>query len=69
VAAAPQPPDDAAEYGGWRDALKTVANLYRLAAATGDKDRAKAFREQAGRTAAAARKAAAKLGLGPCAQA
>ena len=68
VAAAPQPPDDAAEYGGWRDALNTAANLYRLAAATSDKGRAKAFREQASRTAAAARKTAAKLGLASCAR-
>lgn len=69
IAAAPRPADDAPEYGGWTDALATAANLYRLADGTSDAGRARALRAQAGRTAAAARKTAGKLGLSECAKA
>jgi hypothetical protein len=63
----PRPTDADARYTGWTDALKTTANLHRLAA-DADADKAKALREQAERTAAAARKSAAKLGLRACAR-
>jgi hypothetical protein len=67
VTAVPRPTDADARYTGWVDALRTTANLQRLAV-DADGDKAKALREQAGRTAAAARATAAKLGLADCAR-
>jgi hypothetical protein len=69
VSAVPRPSDATPAYTGWTNALKTAANLYRLAAVTPDRPRAEALREQAARSAAAARKTAGQLGLGDCAQA
>jgi hypothetical protein len=67
VARVPRPTDADSSYTGWTDALKTVANLRRLAATTkGDKQ--KASRAQAELTEAAARKTAGKLGLTACAK-
>lgn len=68
IVATPRPADDSPEYGGWTDSLKTAANLYRLADGTKDDTRAKALREQAERTSAAARKTAGALGLAECAK-
>jgi hypothetical protein len=64
----PRPTDAPARYGGWLDALTTVGNFLRLAAATNDGKRADALRAQAGRTAAAARQTARELGLPDCAK-
>jgi hypothetical protein len=63
-----QPSDAGPLYGGWRDALRTVPNLLRLAAQTTDAGRADALRVQAAKTAAASRKSARKLGLATCAK-
>lgn len=67
VARVPRPTDADARYTAWTDGLKTVANLRRLAA-DADGDKAKALREQAERTAAAARNTAGQLGLADCAK-
>jgi hypothetical protein len=69
VSAVPRPSDAPPAYTGWTNALKTAANLYRLAAVTPDQSRAEALSEQAARSAAAARKTAGQLGLSDCAQA
>jgi hypothetical protein len=68
VANVPRPSDATPAYTGWTNALKTSANLYRLAAVTKDESRAKGLRAQAARSAAAARKTAGELGLFDCAQ-
>jgi hypothetical protein len=67
VAGVPRPTDADARYTAWTDGLKTVANLRRLAA-DADGDKAKVLRQQAGRTAAAARNTAGQLGLTDCAK-
>ena len=68
VGAVPRPSDADARYTGWTDSLKTVVNLLRLAESA-DGDKAKALREQAQLTAAAARRTAGQLGLAECAKA
>jgi hypothetical protein len=65
------PADAGPEYGGWRDAQKTVANLTKLGADAwfaGDNKRADAMKAQAARTAAAGRNTARRLGLAECAK-